>query len=115
MAGTGFPRGSPQVDFGWQRHRTESQLPAAAFASPAPPIHLSQEQRVHSKRCPYARSGTPLAQPFYGGPCDNPPTDGLGAVVAQHDPDRTGDARRGAVRRVLLNGARSLAFHRTPR
>ena len=33
MAGTGFPRGSPQADFGQQDHRAESQLPGAASYS----------------------------------------------------------------------------------
>lgn len=33
MAGTGFPRGSPQADFDRRDHRIESQLPGAASNS----------------------------------------------------------------------------------
>ena len=52
MAGTGWPRGLPQADFGRQGHRAESQLPGAALYSRCRPVPVvgrrgTSDRKVH--------------------------------------------------------------------
>ena len=60
MAGSGFPRGSPQADLVQQNHRAEGQLPGALLAYRFRPIAGAPERRQYGD----ARRAGPLKRIF---------------------------------------------------
>jgi hypothetical protein len=54
LAATGFPRGSPQADFGRPGHLAESQLPGAASYS-----HWRPEAVLHGRATDFPEAAIP--------------------------------------------------------